>query len=79
MAARVFGASEKYTVVPKWALSAAGAVSPQAREIRELLPRYAHDNLFNATKFRVRFPDFEVTTYQEGLASIGRETTSNGP
>jgi hypothetical protein len=60
-------------VVPKWALSAAGIVSAQAREIRELLPRYAEDNIFDATKFRARFPDFEVTTYREGIESIRHE------
>ncbi|MBB3665259.1 nucleoside-diphosphate-sugar epimerase [Prauserella sediminis] len=73
MAGAEFGANEKYTVIPKWALSAAGVVSPEAREIRELLPRYARDNIFDATKFRERFPDFEVTTYREGLGIIRNE------
>lgn len=73
MAADQVDSDGKYTVVPKWALSAAGVVSPQAREIRELLPRYAHDNIFDATKFTQRFPDFAVTTYREGIAAIRRE------
>jgi nucleoside-diphosphate-sugar epimerase len=72
-AAEAFGSDKRYTVVPKWALSAAGIVSAQAREIRELLPRYAEDNIFDATKFRARFPDFEVTTYREGIESIRHE------
>jgi hypothetical protein len=37
------------------------------------LPRYAEDNIFDATKFRARFPDFEVTTYREGIESIRHE------
>lgn len=73
MAAQALGADGKYTVVPRLALSAAGIVSPQAREIRELLPRYAHENIFDATRFRTRFPDFGVTTYREGLQVIRRE------
>ncbi|WP_129656320.1 NAD-dependent epimerase/dehydratase family protein [Rothia halotolerans] len=77
MSAQELGADDKYTVLPKWALSAAGLVSPDAREIRELLPRYAHDNVFDATKFRTRFPGFDVTTFREGLAII-REESSNG-
>jgi len=79
MAAEAFGRSPSYAVVPKWALSAAGIVSPQAREIRELLPRYAHDNVFDDAKFRARFPEFEVTSYPEGLEVIrGEAETRSG-
>lgn len=56
-----------YTVLPTWMLGAAGLVSPQAREIRELLPRYEHDNRFDSTKFARRFPEFEVTSYRRGV------------
>ena len=72
-AAQVFGRNPGYTVAPEWVLRAAGVVNAQAREIRELLPRYRHDNLFDSTKFQTRFPDFPVTTYQEGLRAIQRE------
>lgn len=72
-AGEAFRTPTSYTVIPKWVLSAAGAVSPQAREICELLPRYAHHNLFDDTKFRSRFPDFAVTSYGEGLAAIHAE------
>ncbi|WP_418907266.1 NAD-dependent epimerase/dehydratase family protein [Glutamicibacter endophyticus] len=74
LAATVFGVSGRYTVVPRWALNAAGLINPQAREIRELLPRYAADNLFDDSKFRARFPDFAVTSHAEGLERIHRET-----
>lgn len=74
LAAEEFGADAAYTVVPKWALTAAGAVAPPLREIRELLDRYAHDNVFDSTKFTSRFPDFEVTTYREGLGMLRRES-----
>lgn len=73
MAADAFGRDAGYLVIPRWALSAAGAVSAQAREIRELLPRYETDNHFDATKFISRFPDFTVTTYREGLGIIRDE------
>ncbi|MEU3019697.1 NAD-dependent epimerase/dehydratase family protein [Nocardiopsis sp. NPDC007018] len=79
MAATELRTDAEYTVVPTWALRAAGTVSPQAREIRELLPRYAHDNVFDATKFRDRFSDFEVTTFREGLRIIGEETHPERP
>ncbi|WP_345750979.1 NAD-dependent epimerase/dehydratase family protein [Microbacterium rhizophilus] len=72
MAGAAFGRDARYTVVPKWALTAAGVVSPQVRELRELLPRYEHDNLFDSAKFTDAFPDFDVTTYRAGLDDIRR-------
>lgn len=70
MACEAFGRDASYTVISKWALRAAGLFSSEAREIRELLPRYEQDNLFDSTKFKRRFPAFQVTTYREGLGLI---------
>jgi len=67
MASAAVGREPRYTVLPDWLLSAAGVVSPQVREIRELLPRYAHDNLFDSTKFTSRFAGFDVTSHRRGL------------
>ncbi|OWQ82905.1 NAD-dependent dehydratase [Roseateles aquatilis] len=75
LAAEVFGTAPRYKVLGKWTLRAAGLVSKQVRELRELLPRYESDNLFDFTKFKRRFPDFEVTTYRRGLALIHGEPT----
>lgn len=75
MAADVFGQDAGYTVLPRWALAAAGLFSRPVREIRELLPRYGQDNLFDSSKFKRRFPAFAVTTYREGLTRIQQEGT----
>lgn len=45
----------------------------KVREIRELLPRYEQDNLFDSGKFKRHFPEFSVTTYEEGLELIWKE------
>ncbi|QEO15336.1 NAD-dependent epimerase/dehydratase family protein [Agromyces intestinalis] len=74
MASAALGREPAYTVLPKWLLGTAALVSPQVREIRELVPRYEHDNIFDSTKFTSRFPDFEVTGYQEGLGVIGQSS-----
>ena len=76
MASQVFGREPSYAVIGKWALTAAGLFSKQVREIRELLPRYEQDNLFDSTKFKRRFPEFKVTTYREGLELIRQERPS---
>jgi hypothetical protein len=73
MANEIFGRKLSYSVIGKWTLTAAGLFSKQIREIRELLPRYEQDNLFDSTKFKRRFPEFSVTTYREGLELIGQE------
>jgi len=73
LACEVFGKDVKYIVVSKLALTVAGLFSQGAREMRELLPRYEYDNLFESAKFKHRFPDFIVTTYREGLEETWRE------
>ncbi|WP_199031184.1 SDR family oxidoreductase [Ralstonia sp. ASV6] len=73
MASEVFGRQPSYTVIGKWVMTAAGIFSKPVREIRELLPRYEQDNLFDSTKFKHRFPEFKVTSYREGLELIRRE------
>lgn len=73
MASEVFGREPDYSVIGKWTLTAAGLFSKPVREIRELLPRYEQDNLFDSTKFKRRFPGFAVTTYRQGLELIRRE------
>lgn len=77
LAAEVFGRPPVYTVLPRFAMAAAGLFSKEAREIRELLPRYRQDNLFDSYKFKRRFPDFTVTQYREGLRAIQQETKGN--
>ncbi|BCQ28653.1 NAD-dependent epimerase/dehydratase family protein (plasmid) [Caballeronia sp. NK8] len=73
LACQIFGRPYGYTVLGKWTLTAAGIFSKQVREIRELLPRYEVDNLFDSTKFKSRFPEFEVTPYRRGLELIREE------
>ncbi len=71
-ACRVYGRPVSYKVMSKWSLDVIGLFSPQVRELRELLPRYQHDNLFESGKFKRRFPGFEMTTYREGINLIHR-------
>ncbi len=76
LASQVFNSSQRYTVLPRWVLNAMGLLSSKIRELRELLPRYATDNIFETTKFIMRFPDFKVTTYSEGLKAIREESNA---
>lgn len=60
----------RYLVLPKFLFTVAAAISPAAREIAELLPRYGVDNIFDSSEFDRRFPDFVVTTYRDGVNQI---------
>lgn len=73
MAEDVLDRHAGYSVLPRWVLETVGLFSPQVRELRELLPRYAHDNRFDSAKFNERFPGFAVTRYREGLEFIRAE------
>lgn len=70
MACEAFGRPVSYRILGKLAFAAAGLFSPRVREIRELLPRYSRDNLFDSSKFKRRFPAFEVMTYRRGIDRI---------
>ena len=78
LACDIFGQQADYSIISKLAFTAARLVSKGAREIRELLPRYEFDNLFESEKFKQRFPDFAVTTYREGLEKIWQEWSKSG-
>ena len=70
LAAEGFGVAPRYRVLKRWQLRLAALVNPAARDAAELLPRYAADNVFVSDKFKARFPDFAVTSFREGLASL---------
>uniref|UniRef100_UPI0035A107CD NAD-dependent epimerase/dehydratase family protein n=1 Tax=Delftia acidovorans TaxID=80866 RepID=UPI0035A107CD len=75
LAAATFGVEPRYKVLSHLAMVVAGWVSKPVRELRELLPRYAHDNVFDSSKFKRRFPDFAVTSYAQGLKHIAQESS----
>ncbi|MFK2914343.1 NAD-dependent epimerase/dehydratase family protein [Pseudomonas sp. 3HC3] len=70
LASQTSGKDATYKILGKLTLTAVGLISKQVRELRELLPRYEHDNLFDSSKYKQRFPDFKVTTYHQGLAQV---------
>lgn len=73
MACEAFGQTPKHAILGKLTIAAAGLFLKPVREIKELLPRYEQDNLFDSSKFKQRFPAFEVTSFKEGLAQIRDE------
>lgn len=72
-ASGIYGKDLKYTVVPKFFFTIGSFFNQRVKELLELLPRYEHDNIFDDSKFRNRFPDFQVTSYKQGISKIKSE------
>ena len=64
------GRPVKYEVLSFFKLKIASFFHTMVKETQELFPRYQIDNIFDSSKFKKRFPDFQVTTYPEGIRSI---------
>ena len=70
LASEIYGRKLKYRVIPKFVFKIGARFEEKLKELQELLPRYAHDTIFDDTKFRTRFPEFQTTTYREGMTLI---------
>lgn len=70
IASDVTGREISYRTVPEVAFRLLGLFNASVKEANELMPRYRQDNIFDSTKFTARFPDFEVTTYRDGIAEL---------
>lgn len=76
LVSQIYQKEFSYSVVKIWMFKVGGLFNKQAKELQELLPRYEVDNIFISEKFKKRFPDFKVTTYQEGIRLIKHEQES---
>ncbi len=73
LVSEIYGKEFKYTIIPKFVLSIGALFNKRVKELQELLPRYAVDNVFDVSKFKSRFPEFKITSYKEGIAYIKAE------
>lgn len=60
----------RYSVVKMWQFKLGSYFNQNLKELEELLPRYQVDNLFISEKFKTNFPDFKITTFEEGIQQI---------
>lgn len=67
---KVLGRPIKYSLMHAFILKIASLFNKTIKETQELLPRYAIDNIFDASKFKARFPNFRITSYQEGIRKV---------
>ena len=79
LASKIYGKRFKYSIMSKSTLKAGAIFSKNLRELQELLPRYEHNNIFDSSKFKDRFPNFSITTYSEGIEQIMNEIYQTRP
>ncbi|MCT4215941.1 NAD-dependent epimerase/dehydratase family protein [Elizabethkingia anophelis] len=76
IASEICGRDLKYSVVPRFVFSIGALFNKKMKELLELLPRYEYNNIFDDSKFRNKFPNFQVTSYQQGIGQIKNEQLS---
>ena len=67
---KIYGKKLRYTILREWMIRFIGLFNQDMKETVELLYRYRTDYIFDSSKFRRRFPDYKITTYQEGILEI---------
>lgn len=66
----ITGKKVNYHVIPMWQFKLGSVFNQNLKELQELLPRYRGDNIFVSDKFKQHFPDFKLTTLEEGVKQI---------
>jgi hypothetical protein len=51
-----------------------GLFNPFVKEVVELLYQWEQDYIFDCSKFNARFPNFKVTTLNDGIKEIISES-----
>lgn len=69
-ASKVYSQPLNYTILKRSFLTFGGIFNNKLYELRELLPRYEYNNIFDSSKFKKHFPEFRVTTYREGIEQL---------
>jgi len=67
------GREINYLKLMNWMIQLISLINPNLKETKELLPRYAIDNIFDSTKFKEKFPTFSITSYEAGIKEILRD------
>jgi hypothetical protein len=56
-----------FSVFHTWYTKLLGCCVPALGEMGEMMYQFENDFDFSSAKFRARFPDFRITSYEEGL------------
>lgn len=76
---RILGTNYKVSIIPRYLLGAMGIFIPILREVKEMLYQIDNNYIMNCDKFMNRFPDFKLTSLDEGIKEMIKsfQKTSN--
>jgi nucleoside-diphosphate-sugar epimerase len=63
-------AEEKIQVLPRVMFHILGLFVPILRELKEMIYQFDSPYVFDSTKFETKYPDFKVTSYQDGVKTM---------
>lgn len=75
LSSSIYGREFDYSVLKMWQFKLGSFFNKKLKELLELLPRYKYDNIFNSDKFKKNFPNFKITTLENGITHIKNELT----
>lgn len=70
LTSKIFRQEVEYSVVKMWQFNLGSLFNKKLKELLELLPRYKYDNIFSSDKFKRQFPDFKITSFENGIMQI---------
>lgn len=73
LTSKIYNKTFNYKVLKMWQFKIGSLFNKNIKELQELLTRYEVDNIFVSDKFKTRFPDFKITTFEEGITQIKKE------
>ena len=73
LSSQAWGRQLGYSVIRTWMFAVGRLFSSDVRELWPLLPRYGVDTIFVSDKFKQAFPDFEITSYRDGVEALHRQ------
>jgi nucleoside-diphosphate-sugar epimerase len=64
------GTSFPIQVLPRWSFGILGIFVPILRELKEMLYQLDEPYIFSSHKFAMKYPNFKVTNYAEGIKEV---------
>lgn len=69
------GKKGKWKTMSRNSMLLMGVFIPILRELREMMYQFESDYVFDSSKFASRFPDFKLTSYEEGIKATVSSNT----
>lgn len=79
LCSKVKGEELNYTIIKKWMIRMSGLFNPFIKEVVELMYQWEQDYIFDCSKFNARFPNFKVTSLNDGVKEVIGEYKSTSP